>query len=173
MAPDVLLSVVGTDSHDSDDRPRLVRISKVDGRWKADTVIDPFPLVRLQPDKSGHILFACKGGYCELASDDIVRWKPVSSLKMMRYKAVTRDDYARDEGFVWRDRFECVWMRSWTGVSYQCPTDKQPVVLPPSIVGLGNPIILEMNDGSVVLPSLNKLAIGRPGHFRVVMLLTT
>lgn len=168
VAPNLFLTVVRAGGGDSGGTGRLIRVSKIAGQWKTDTLLETFPLVKLQPDQSGSVLFACDKGYCEVASDDIARWQPGGTVAMRRYAALTRTDYSKDGSLVWRDRFNCVWMRSSLDVSYQCPGDKQPEVMPASIASLGISIILETSDGSVVLLSFNKLAIGRPGHFRVV-----
>jgi ligand-binding sensor domain-containing protein len=69
---------------------------------------------------------------------------------------------------VWRDRFGCIWMRSLNDASYQCPGDRRPTTLPTSVVSIGGPQIHELKDGRIILPSFGKIAIGRPGNFRVL-----
>ncbi len=168
IARDVLLTVMGPVLGKPGGKTALVRVSKVNGQWKTETVMEPFPSVRLQADGAGHLLFACDGGFCEIAGNDVARWRPGVELKVTHYVAPTLTNYGKHGGLVWRDRFGCVWMRSQTDASYQCPQDKIPVTLPASIASVGNPTILELADGSVVLASFSKLAIGRPGKFRVI-----
>ena len=69
---------------------------------------------------------------------------------------------------MWEDRFSCVWMRSKWDASYECPSDGLPVMLPTSVASVGNPLLMELNDGEIAIPSFDKIAIGRPGRFRVM-----
>ena len=168
VGPDVLLTVMAGAADGTQTNDRLVRISRVNSQWIAETVLDRITISRLQLDQNGHILFGCQGGYCEMNGDEIAHWHKGEPLPIIRHPVVTRTDYAKAGSVVWRDRFGCVWMRSPVDASYQCPQDERPQLLAPSIVSVGTPQVMEMPDGSVALPSYSKIAIGRPGNFRVV-----
>ena len=98
---------------------------------------------------------------------NVARWCPGVELKVTHYVAHTdklRKARARLEGQVW----VCVDAELY-GCLLSVPSGhKIPVTLPASIASVGNPTILELADGSVVLASFSKLAIGRPGKFRVI-----
>jgi tRNA A-37 threonylcarbamoyl transferase component Bud32 len=124
--------------------------------------------VQLRLDRSGHILYGCEGGFCELQSRDVADWRPGTALNVTRHKAPTRTNYATGLSVVWKDRFGCVWMRGSNDASYQCPGNPYPITLPESVASSGFPLILELDDGAIVIPGHGKLALGRPGKFRVL-----
>jgi len=61
-----------------------------------------------------------------------------------------------------------LWFRSASlTTSYQCPGDAKPIEIPFEIAG-SDLDISEDSNGKIWLPSGSRLAIGRPGHFRVI-----
>jgi len=164
VAPDTFLtSIASPDRNESADGD-LVRIMKVSGEWKTATIAKAASAVWFRPDRSGNVLYPCPEGFCELRSADIRSWRPGSVLAVKRYPLTVHTT----DGVVARDRFGCIWMRSRIDAMYQCPGDARPTVLPSSVAGFAVPAIHELVDGSIALPGMSEMAIGRPGKFRVV-----
>ncbi len=114
-------------------------------------------------DQHGNVTYACLDAWCELPAQTIAEWHPGYSGGPLRH----RDVYPGLES-VLRDRFGCVWFRSASlTTSYQCPGDAAPKELPFEVAG-SDLDISEDADGSIWLPSGSRLAIGRPGAFRVL-----
>ena len=166
----MFLATLAQSSTDPVHRAALVRISQVQGEWKADVIQEPVQQMQYRLDHTGHVLYACIEGYCELSAEEIVHWKPGLPVAIARHRAQTGINaaYAQDMSVVWRDRFGCIWWRGRTPASYQCPSDPEPINLPASVASLGFPALLEMADGTIGIPSYGKLALGRPGNFRVL-----
>lgn len=167
VAPDVFLATM---AKPHEERPLihadLVRISRIQREWKAEPILKS-PQVQFRLSDKGRILYGCDGGFCELERDDIVRWRPGLVLKVTHHALSIRTSYATEASVVWRDRFGCVWMRGRNDASYQCPGDSRAITLPARIANVGFPLLFELDDGSIVIPSYTRLAIGRPGQFRV------
>jgi len=168
ISPDVFLLTIGPQGGDSVKDADLVRISRTKGAWKAAVVLKSFPQATLNVDRSGHILYPCDGGFCELQSSELVHWGPGLPVTVSHHSATAHRGHADTATLVWRDKLGCVWMRTPTDASYQCPDDAQFVTLPASVASRGAAPILELDDGSVVIPSFAKIALGRPGSFRVL-----
>jgi tRNA A-37 threonylcarbamoyl transferase component Bud32 len=166
VAPDVFIASVHSSA--SGGAVNAVRISRSPVGWQTETILPSILPARFTPDHDGNILFACAGGYCEARADRIAQWRPGTPLDVTRH-AIPANSIAPASSQVLRDRFGCVWMRNGGGAWYQCPDDPRPVVLPAETVNLGFPQVLEMADGTMVLPSYGALAIGRPGKFRLYL----
>ncbi|MBV9611946.1 MAG: protein kinase, partial [Acidobacteriaceae bacterium] len=142
----------------------LYRFRKTQAVWKlqqlADWVARGSGTLKL--DHEGKILYPCLDAWCELSSKVIADWHPGSAGAPVRHG----DIYPGIESIL-RDRFGCVWFRSTASAKYQCPGDPAPKQLPPEIASNGISIY-EAHDGSIVIPSNQGTAIGRPGSFRVV-----
>jgi len=146
----------------------LLRVTKSTGKWKAETLISSTPQIRFQADHDGNILYECPGGYCEFRCADAANWHAGNTLVVVRHAAEHPVGSDAADG-IWRDRFGCVWLKSTVDLKYQCPGDTRAVApQKESIVGPGSAFISELEDGSIVIPSFGKLAIGRPGNFRVI-----
>jgi tRNA A-37 threonylcarbamoyl transferase component Bud32 len=168
IADDVFLATVADSSNDAEHKAALLRIARTAGAWKADTIEKPVAQVQYLVDQRGQVLFGCEGGYCEIAADEVAHWHPGAALPIRQHRAPTTASYAIYESAVWRDRLGCIWMRSRSDASYQCPADRQPVTLPLTEASIGIATLFELPDGSIGIPSLGKLTIGRPGNFRVL-----
>jgi tRNA A-37 threonylcarbamoyl transferase component Bud32/ligand-binding sensor domain-containing protein len=169
VAADVFLAPVSPAADDPTGHANLVRISRMKGDWKADVVQDSMQQVQYRLDRTGHVLFACREGYCELAADEVIDWKPGMQLSITRHVVPSLNQvYARDVSVTWRDRFGCIWWRGRTLASYQCPSDPRPIDLPVTLAGLGFPSILELPDGTIGIPSYGRMILGRPGGFKVL-----
>jgi hypothetical protein len=162
-APNVFLSTV-TKPGAGD--AELLRVAKAKRQWKSETIIPSTPQARLQADYEGNILYECPDGYCEFRGADAVHWQAGASLPITRHRSSHPPRFTEDS--VFRDRFGCVWQRSVDDVMYQCPGDERARSSPESIAGPGAGSISELDDGSIIIPSFAKLAIGRPGHFRII-----
>jgi tRNA A-37 threonylcarbamoyl transferase component Bud32/ligand-binding sensor domain-containing protein len=167
VAGDVFLATISETGQDPLAKTRLLRIVHTQDAWRVETVIESMPGARFLLDRFGSVLYACQGGYCEMQSSDLVRWHPGITLKFDRHPALARFSLGYATA-VFRDKFGCVWMRSGLDTSYQCPGDTHFVILPAKVASLGTPALDELEDGSVVIAGLSKLAIGRPGKFRVL-----
>ena len=165
VAKNTLLTVFMYSGQESAD---LVRISKAGQGWKAEVVQHGFPRVWLTADHDGEVFFACEGVLCSISADDVLQWQPGEKLKITRHPELYSAEEAKSDSQVRKDRYDCIWVRSALTASYQCPSDKSAHILPSSVASLGQPLILEMSDGSIVLPGYAQVAIGRPGHFRVI-----
>jgi len=160
VAPGLLLAAV----HPSPAVPtfQLYRIRAANDGWKADRLAnwDGGPLSR---DKTGTILTACPGGWCELPAKLIAAWSPGYAGGPVFHKSNL--DIQR----VVRDGFGCLWFRTVESAAYQCPGDDKPIRLPAAIAGrnvwAGE---MENDDGSMLFANAASLAVGRPGAFQVV-----
>ena len=143
-----------------------MRISRVQGEWKADVVQEPVQQMQYRLDHTGHVLYACIEGYCEISAEELAAGNPAFLLQLhdTKHKPIPTPPMRRHVcGFP--DRFGCIWWRGRTPASYQCPSDPEPINLPPSLASLGFPSLFEMADGTIVIPSYGKPTFGRPGNF--------
>jgi len=167
IASDVFLATM---AKPHEERPSVhadvVRISRTQQGWKAEPILKSVQVQFRLSDK-GRILYGCDGGFCELERDDVVRWRPGLVLKVIQHTVSVRTSYATEASVIWRDRFGCVWMRGRNDASYQCPGDSRAITLSSRIASVGFPLLFELDDGSIVIPSYTRLAIGRPGRFRI------
>jgi tRNA A-37 threonylcarbamoyl transferase component Bud32 len=169
VAPDVFLLTVATPGHNASTDAEVMRVERAQVGWKAEPILKSVPQVRFRLDRSGSILYGCEGGFCEFDAADVSNWRPGAVLKVTHHKLKTRTNYAGGSSAVWRDRFGCIWLRSVHDASYTCPGGSRAVTLPVSVAGSAAiPQILELGDGSILIPSFSKIAIGRPGKFRVI-----
>jgi len=168
VAPDVFLATVGMPSTDFLTSAKALRIARGDGGWKSETIMPSVSQTPFRLDHSGSVLYGCPGGFCEVLADAIVHWQPGATLRIAHHLLALRTNYAEGISVVLRDKFGCVWLRSPNDAAYVCPSDSQPTALSSDLVGFGYPLILELNDGSVVIPSYSVLTIGRPGAFRML-----
>lgn len=168
IAPEVFLAIItNPDRSDSSDM-KLVRVSWAGGKWQIQTMPESTTSLILQMDRSGNILYACDGGYCEFSRAAALAWNPGRALKIEHHAMLQRFGLVPVRA-VFRDRGGCIWMRSGSGsTAYQCPGDVSSTLLPTSIAGRGNCSLSELEDGSMVIPGFGELAIGRPGRFRLL-----
>ncbi len=162
IAPDVLVTTVW---RKNSPQGTLVRISNRRGSWKTETLAKPSPSASLQQDRLGNLLYECSGRVCSIPADQILNWRPGTILHIKSFSPLGPPSFTPS---VWRDTRGCFWIHEISKVSYQCPGDREPNVLPAEIASVGSPQILELSDGSVVIAGSQKLAIGRPGAFRVL-----
>jgi len=73
IAPNVFLAAVGKSANEATATADAVRISKTSDGWKAQPIATSISQVQFRVDGSGHILFGCNGGYCELQRDEVLR----------------------------------------------------------------------------------------------------
>jgi sugar lactone lactonase YvrE len=168
VTTDVFLTTISKPGSDLLSDAKAIRISKQRESWKSETLIDSIPQVQFRRDHSGHMLYGCAGGFCELSGDAIARWQPGTDLQVAHYRVDTRMNYAGAESVVLRDASGCVWLRNPIDAAYQCPGDRRPQVLPFGNSSEGYPQIFELDDGTVIIPAYSKLVLGRPGMFREI-----
>jgi tRNA A-37 threonylcarbamoyl transferase component Bud32 len=168
---DVFIATVARPGHSPLLDADLIRIMQVRGRWQAETILTGMPQVQFRVDPAGKILYGCDGGYCEVPREAVAGWRPDSALAITPHKAQTHSSYASAKTVIWRDRFGCVWMRGTNDAAYQCPGDIRPLAVPGNVASRGEPQIIELGDGQMVIASFGRLAIGRPGSFRVLTML--
>jgi hypothetical protein len=147
----------------------LYRVHATRGQWSADLLpgmqTAGYPTV----DAAGAVLYLCDAqAWCEVAADSLRGWQ-AGPLP------VTRHPYIGHAGDlpVWtvlRDRFGCVWLRNEKLAEYQCPGDPRLRQLPLTVAETASspPHLRETADGSLIIGSQGKLAVGRPGAFRVL-----
>jgi hypothetical protein len=159
VGPGVLLASVGPQNRGFPENPTLYRLKQVRGSWKAEKIAADLAFQgRLSRDRSGNVLFPCKGGFCELNYEDILSGRARTSNLVSKHEFPT-PGYGRV--FVLRDHFDCVWSRSEEATNYQCPGQSTPQKL-----GGSGGTIREAPNGSVLLPAFDSFTIGRPGAFR-------
>jgi tRNA A-37 threonylcarbamoyl transferase component Bud32 len=142
----------------------LYRIRMLNGRWQAAPLAGLRKGAIITRDRSGAILAACPGGWCEWSARSIEDWSPDRPGHSIFHKS------ALDVGRVLRDRFGCLWFRFNEGAAYQCPGDPEPVSLPASIAGRNVwADVRENDDGSMLFANVGSLAVGRPGSFQVAL----
>ena len=165
IAPDVFLAAVGESANEATATADAVRIAKTNDGWKAQPIVTAITQVQFRLDASGHILFGCNGGYCELQRDEVLKWRGGSPVSVLRHSIHESNEYAHSAALVLRDHSGCVWLKTSRQAFYQCPTDALPVAVPNT---LGYPMMLELPDGSIVIRGTTRITIGRPGRFRVI-----
>jgi hypothetical protein len=139
-----------------------LRISLTDGRWHAETLLRTPWTPRFTVDPTGEVLFSCDGGYCQIHASEILSWLPETHIAVARHPYPLRNISEKDAA-VLRDRFGCIWLRGVNGVLYECPGDQAPHLLRTASMGWQ---LFELDDGSIVIPSADRLVMGRPGKFR-------
>ena len=156
VAPGLLLAVVSATPL------QLYRILAVSGVWKAERLANWETGTSLTLDRSGTVLTACPGGWCELTAKLIADWHPGYSGGPIFHPSDL--DIRR----VTRDRFGCLWFRSIESAAYQCPDDHEPIRLPAAVAGRNVwASQVENDDGSMLFANVASLAVGRPGTFQV------
>ena len=150
----------------------LLKVGRGSHGWRVEVILPSTPSLRFQSDNAGNIFYVCPGGYCEIRGNDVANAHAGSVLATTGHSMPALTGFSsRDVAF--RDRFGCVWMRSMTTLKYQCPAGTLNARADQvGIAGPGNEFISELPDGSMLIPSFGKLAVGRPGHFRVVTALS-
>lgn len=145
---------------------RVVRVSKNAAAWEATGLLSLGFRDRFSLDAAGNVLYACGEAYCEIPAKAVVQWHPgvILPITKRRFESLGISD---TDSIVVKDRRGCVWKRGLMGVVYRCPGDRSAIKLPEQVADMGPPEILELHDGSVAIPSVDRLIIGRPGHFRV------
>lgn len=165
-APDVFL-ITTTRNLGQKQVMDLIRVALYNGKWTVQTLLSRFPSKWLKLNHDGNVLFACPGGYCELRGTGAVDYSPDRPVRIQPH-AVPGSDVLGPDYRVLQDRLGCVWLRNETKLLYQCPGDRQARAPSEQLVGSGAGVTLELEDGSIVVSSIDKLAIGRPGHFRII-----
>ncbi|HTQ31878.1 MAG TPA: two-component regulator propeller domain-containing protein, partial [Opitutaceae bacterium] len=159
VAPGVLLASGGREQ-----QPLFYRARQVHGEWRTDEITGWKTGWNLTHDRSGAVLYACAGGWCELPAGRIVNWSPGRPGGPIFHKSVW------DMQRVLRDRDGCLWFRSTEAGAYQCPGDAHPVSLPPLIAGRNVwADEWENSDGTILFANVGSLAVGRPGAFHVAL----
>lgn len=169
IAPDVfLLSMKRQDGITVD----AVRVSRSGNGWRFDSVLKSVGEVKFRMDASGNVLYGCNDGYCEISAAAVVRWGQGERLTVRSHTLGTGQQYMRRAAVVLRDRHGCVWLRDNTTVLYQCGADGPVSRLSSGEVGNGVPLLYELDDGSILIPSFVKIAIGRPGKMQITSMTT-
>ena len=130
--------------------------------WSHEAVVKSRSDIRPELDGKGNMLYPCEEGFCEVRTSDLESWRPGQILPVRRHKMAL----ARDASVVVRDRYGCVWAGNDPRTIYQCPGDPQPAVLPYGLARGGVEIIAQTSDGTMVIPTVGVVVIGRPGNFR-------
>ena len=161
--PTVILAVTADGTKGNE----LLRFSKASGgKWKAEAMLAMPGLSSLVKDHDGKFLFACPGGYCEFLAEDAVRWRMGETLQVTRRNAPALAEANNTVKIILRDRFGCIWFERRRELQFQCPGEAvnadANLVLPISASAI------ELADGKIVIFSFSKLAIGRPGNFRII-----
>jgi len=158
LGPGLMLAATGTEASGKPTYGDLVLFRKSAQGWTATTLLKS-QADHLSLDHQGNLLFPCPGGWCEIAGQQLQGWQNASSpLRVQRHVASPLTER------VLRDKFGCVWIRTETFASYQCPADPKPVTLPQAIAGADSSAHLEETaDGSIFM--LVPMLLGRPGHF--------
>jgi tRNA A-37 threonylcarbamoyl transferase component Bud32 len=139
------------------------RIRAANGAWQAEELTGWKTGINLTRDRSGTVLAACPGGWCEITAKMIVNWSPSHPGAPILHRS------GLDIGRVLRDRFGCLWFRSAEAGAYQCPGDPEPIPLPAAVAGRNVwAAATENEDGSMTFANGGSLAVGRPGAFQVV-----
>ena len=168
IAPDVFLLAMSHQGGTAQSSIDAVRVSRGENGWRLDSVFAGVGDVKFVLDASGNVLYGCDDGYCELQANAIVRWRSGQQLAVRSHKLGTGQEYTRRAAVVLRDRYGCVWLRNTTTVTYQCRTDGPASRLASPAIGNGIPLLYELRDGSILIPSFAKIAIGRPGKVQTV-----
>ena len=163
VAPDVFLTTLSTGENGA---ARVVRISKSAADWEVASLFSLRLRDHFSLDAAGNVLYACGEAYCEIPGEAIVRWSPGTILPTTK-RSFDSMGLSDTDSIVVKDRSGCIWKRGLMGVVYQCPGDPSAIRLPEQFAYMGPSQILELHDGSVAIPSVDRLIIGRPGHFRV------
>ncbi|MFC5865371.1 protein kinase [Acidicapsa dinghuensis] len=172
VAPDVFLLAMKREDGTSQSGIDAVRVSRSGEGWRLDNVLTSIGDVKFQSDASGNVLFGCDDGYCELPASAIIRWRQGQQLAVRSHRLGTGQQYMRRAAAVLRDRYGCVWLRDNTTVIYQCRTDGPVSRLDSTAIGNGIPLLYELKDGSILIPSFAKIAIGRPDRMETVPITT-
>jgi tRNA A-37 threonylcarbamoyl transferase component Bud32 len=160
VAPGVLLAAVAATRVAPG--AALYRIRTINGAWKAERLGEWQGGNGLSRDHAGNILTACPGGWCEIPADLIVNWNPQRPIQPIFHRS------GLDIQRVARDSAGCLWFRSIEAGAYQCPADREPVLLPAAIAGRNVwAAEEESEDGSMLFANVASLASGRPGSFHV------
>src|SRR5262249_31929423 len=129
IASDVFVAAIAPSGASPSADAVLVRLTRISGKWQAETILKDVMQVRVTLDRSGQILYGCQGGFCELQSREVIDWHPGTILAITRHRVSTRTSYTTNRAVVWKDRLGCVWLRGQFDASYQCPDDRLPVTL--------------------------------------------
>jgi serine/threonine-protein kinase len=166
-APDVfLVSLTKPISRSAE----LLRISRAFKRiWKIDAITSLTDHSSFRPDHAGNILYLCDGGYCEFRARDAVMWRSGGHLPVIVHTEQWLARHHPPSGVVLKDSVGCIWLKTEGNAQVHCPGDAPEQS--EEIVGSGSQSILELNDGTVVLPFFNKLAIGRPGRLQMTSII--
>jgi hypothetical protein len=149
-----------------------VWVSREGNGWRLDSVLTNVGDVKFRLDTAGNVLYGCDGGYCELPAKTIIRWSQGQHLAIQNHRLGTGQQYMRRAAVVMRDRYGCVWLRDNTTVTYRCHPDGPVCRLVSPPIGNGIPLLYELEDGSILIPSFAKVAIGRPGKMETLAITT-
>jgi tRNA A-37 threonylcarbamoyl transferase component Bud32 len=165
VAPGVMIAEIGPPGTGLPSPAPVFLIRKEGTAWKTEALpgVTGYPTLA-----NGSIVIAPGDNFTkewfEILPSDVAEWKPGQNLKI----TARPQPYIRGQQ-IFRDRFGCVWRRHMGATGYQCATDAEVHVLPPTIAE-GQLIMTETLDGRLLLPSVNSIALGRPGSFQVARL---
>jgi tRNA A-37 threonylcarbamoyl transferase component Bud32/ligand-binding sensor domain-containing protein len=154
-ASGVVLASTGTDAGRTTNAS-LMRIRYDGFHWRTEKALQMESEGRMSLDHNGAVLFPCAGVWCEVAADELIRWRPPAALSVSRHERPTNTAV-----WILRDRFGCLWWRTQIETSYQCSGD-----LTSTALDLGGTPISEAEDGTLLLPQFESLKLGRPGAFK-------
>ncbi len=151
----VVIAGIGPSGGGIPDIVQIDVIRKTGDRWKVSALEGVRARGALTADRSGNVLFACPGGWCELDSGLHVVRHALTGLLPFR---------------VMRDSQNCIWFRDEHQAAYDCGDGHVNTLS--SEFASANPLsqLAELGDGSVLLISSGGIAIGRPGRFAVARL---
>jgi ligand-binding sensor domain-containing protein len=117
--------------------------------------------------RSGDLLFACPPGWCEIRTETA---RTETSLE--RVAALVRRHQSpptsSSHNHVLRDGSKCVWSALEGAAWYQCPGDREAVLIGADILPAGVSSVAELPNGLIALRSIGRLAIGKAhGKFQL------
>jgi hypothetical protein len=161
---DLVLAAIGPLGAGPPRKAALLRVTRVGGQWKPETVMDldcPGPLAL---NAQGTVTYPFRSTASrEIQLKDLRAWSPGTQVPVQ-----TRGDGSgAPVNGVWKtlyDRAGCIWTSMPFGVVYRCGEMKGPAPGPGVIAN----VMHEADDGRMVIVGPSVLAIGRPGSFQVV-----
>src|SRR5580658_419531 len=160
---DVVIAAVGPLGLGIPTNASLVRIQRVGGGWKSETVMSLDSPGQLTLDHSGNLLYPWpEKGWNEMRLEDVLHWHVGARLPITRHAIPDAPGNVFTKYI--RDDFGCLWMGAEEENTYDCGDGPQPAPFPDARMHF---IINQEMDGTMVLWGDSVLAVGRPGSFHI------